>query len=107
MIQLIQRYIRPGSTIYSDGLPAYNELGALEFNHSGLGALGFNNFVDPITGVHTNGVEAYWSRAKRKLNGNLQQSRPHETILFGQVHVAREIWPQLLGDVEEHMTSYS
>ena len=25
------------------------------------------NFVDPETGLHTQGVEAYWSRAKHKI----------------------------------------
>ena len=53
------------SIIYSDGWAAYNGLGALGLNKGVVTHA--DNFLDPSTGVHADGVEAYWSRAKRKL----------------------------------------
>ena len=65
LLPIIQRYVRPGSMIYSDGWAAYNNLGNLGYGHEQV--IHADNFVDPVTGVHTNGVEAYWSRAKQKI----------------------------------------
>ena len=75
--QLIQRYIRPGSIIYSNGLAAYNGLGALGYSHEVV--IHADVVVDPNTGVHTKGVEAYCSRAKSKLkacNGSVSEMVP-------------------------------
>nr|CAI5855284.1 unnamed protein product [Callosobruchus analis] len=61
----IQRYVRPGSEIWTDCWSGYTGLSALgnvhrTVNHS-------NNFVDPLSGVCTNQVEGYWSRLKQFL----------------------------------------
>ena len=65
LLPLIQRYVRPGTMIYSDGWKAYNNLPNIGYGHKRV--IHADNFVDPVTGVHTNGLEAYWSRAKQKL----------------------------------------
>ena len=58
----IGQWIREGSTIFSDQWGAYNGLqqkGYFHFtvNHS-------ENFVDPITHVHTQRIESMWNLAK-------------------------------------------
>lgn len=81
LLPIIQQIILPGSIIHSDEWRAYNGITRLphpqpyrhhRVNHSA-------NFRDPVTGVHTNHVEAMWSRAKRKfkiMNGTNEQLIP-------------------------------
>ena len=65
---IIQQFCKPGTTIHSDEWSAYRaitstipSITAQSFvNHS-------LNFVDPVTGVHTQNVESYWNRVKTKL----------------------------------------
>lgn len=68
LLPIIQRVVKPGSIIHSDQWAAYNSIlelphpqpyRHLTVNHS-------RNFVDPQTGVHTNNVEALWSRCKKR-----------------------------------------
>ena len=65
LLPIIQRHVRPGSMIYSDGWAAYNKLDHLGYGHHVV--IHDDKFVDPVTGVHINGDEAYWSRAKQKI----------------------------------------
>jgi len=63
LIPIIQRNVRDGATIYTDCFRSYlslNEIGYVHgtVNHS-------RNFVDPITGIHTNTVENLWKLVKR------------------------------------------
>ena len=66
LLPLIAQYIRPGSIVYSDEWSSYNQLSATKrlahqtVNHS-------LHFVDPISGAHTQGVEAMWNSCKRML----------------------------------------
>src|SRR5690348_804842 len=60
LLPIVQRVVRPGSTVHTDGWRAYNGLPALGFGHGVVNHSLF--FVDPVTGVHTQNVEAYWSR---------------------------------------------
>ena len=66
LLPIIQAHTRPGTIIYSDQWRAYNSVAQLpnvsthsRVNHS-------LNFVDPVTGVHTQNVESYWNRVKRR-----------------------------------------
>ena len=77
---IIQEFVHPGSTVYSNGLNAYNNIANLGYVH-GL-VIHAVNFVDPVTGVHTQGVEAYWSRAKQKKKSGVRQQITSCAILL-------------------------
>ena len=57
-----------------DGWAAYLGLTALGFQHEIV--VHENHFVDPETLVHTNAVEAYWQRCKRRLK-RINGTKPH------------------------------
>ena len=67
LLPIIQAHTLPGTIIHSDDFATYrNAVGQLPnvvqhrvVNHS-------LNFVDPVTGIHTQHVESYWNRVKTK-----------------------------------------
>ena len=67
LLQIINRYVRPGSIIYTDCWRGYrtNDLAALGFHHNTVNHT--FNFVDPVTGVHTNTIEGTWSAMKSSI----------------------------------------
>jgi transposase-like protein len=65
LIPLIQEWCIPGTTIHSDGWAAYDSLSEFDFKHEVV--IHEKHFKDPVTGVHTNAVENYWHRCKRRL----------------------------------------
>jgi hypothetical protein len=65
LVPLIQKHVASGSRIHSDQWGAYTHLTSygwvhLTVNHS-------QNFVDPDSGAHTQGIESFWNQIKRKL----------------------------------------
>lgn len=54
---LIQKYIAPGSIIYSDCWKAYHQLNIM-YQHETVNHK--KHFVDPNTGVHTQNIERVW-----------------------------------------------
>jgi len=52
---MIQKHIVPGIIIYTDAWKGYTNLSALNYKHSILNHS--NNFVNPVTGVHTQNIE--------------------------------------------------
>lgn len=61
---VIQDLIVPGTTIVSDMWRAYEGIDRMGYQHMTVNHS--QNFVDPVTGAHTNSVEGLWSRAKAK-----------------------------------------
>jgi transposase-like protein len=64
LLPIIQQFIRPGTTVVSDLWAAYNTIGNIGYRH--LTVNHQVNFVNPVTGAHTNTVENMWMRAKRR-----------------------------------------
>ena len=64
LLPIVQQWVLPGITVYSDMWQAYNQLGAIGYGHGTVNHT--LHFVDPATGVTTNHVEAMWQRAKNK-----------------------------------------
>lgn len=73
LLPIIQDWCLPGSIIISDGWSAYNNIRDLGYEHRVV--IHENHFVDPYTGTHTNNVEAYWQRCKRRFKRMYGTSR--------------------------------
>jgi transposase-like protein len=111
LIPLITTHIRPGSIIISDMWRAYNFIPAdyehLTVNHS-------LHFVDPLTGTHTNTIEATWNAMKkdipvrnRRPEGMEEElwtfmwRRVHKDDLWGGIINAFKNVDYLVAEVEE------
>ena len=68
LVEIVKRWVRPGSIIMSDGWSSYKCLKDNRFNH--LVVNHTNEYKDPFTGAHTNTIEGLWMHAKRGINGN-------------------------------------
>ena len=65
LMPIIQTYIRPGTTVISDEWRAYFDVGISGYTHQTVNHS--ENFVDPVTGAHTQSVEGHWSCTKRMM----------------------------------------
>lgn len=91
IIPIIQQYVLPGSTVHTDDWRAYRCLDRLGYAHEVV--IHKRHFVDPTTGVHTNNIEAMWSRLKeflRPYHGSSQKQTTMEP--YGWIHVPHAIW---------------
>ncbi|KAI6651227.1 hypothetical protein LOD99_5374 [Oopsacas minuta] len=62
---IIQQYILPGTTIHSNEWASYAILQHTTYVHHTINHS--QNFVDPHTGVHTQGIESSWGSVKKRL----------------------------------------
>lgn len=89
MLPIIERKIRAGSIIHSDGWAAYVGVENIdvfpEFTHDTVNHSLF--FVDPVSGVHTNNVECFWKNMKLKFK---RMCGVHSTKL--QSHLDEFLW---------------
>ena len=67
LLPILQAHVATGTTVYSDHWAAYNSVQSLG-NVASHGTVNHSlNFVDPVTGIHTQHIESYWNRVKTKL----------------------------------------
>ena len=100
LFPLIREWCHEGSIIVSDAWPAYCHIREGVIHSHIQEQLGFehrivvheHNFVDPDSGAHTNNVEAYWQRCKRRFKRMYGTSR----ILLPS-HVDEFLWQERLG----------
>jgi hypothetical protein len=67
LMQKIEQYILPGTTIHSDEWRAYARIHRSPNNYIHRTVRHKRSFVDPFTGVHTQNIENYWSHAKKPI----------------------------------------
>jgi transposase-like protein len=68
----ILRHIEGGSTVYTDGYQAYDNLAVRDYVHATV-----NHVEEYVRGqVHTQGIENFWSLLKRTLNGTYVAVEP-------------------------------
>ena len=74
---LVQQFVEPGTLIISDKFSPYFNLNSIGYIH--LMVNHSENFVDPLTGAHSNTTEGVWSQIKRRLkamNGTHRNTLP-------------------------------
>ena len=87
LLPIIQSMILPGSIIHSDGWSAYNGIDQLPEGYTHFVVNHTTNFVDPLTGSHTQTIERMWrevKRIKRRYEGISRQDVTH--------HLAEYLW---------------
>jgi hypothetical protein len=87
LISKIERCILPQTTIHSDDWAGYNLIANHPNNYTHGIVVHKNNFVDPITGVHTQGIEGFWGNAKgaiKAMHGVNQNQLP--------IHMDEIVW---------------
>ena len=76
--------------VYTDEWAAYRQMQrVMGFNHQTV-----NNFVDPITGVHTQHAESNWSAAKDKFKKMKGNTNPN----FLQEYLKEFMWRRWHGE---------
>ena len=76
LLSIIQQSVLPGATIMSDMWAAYGSIAAMGLTH--LQVNHTYNFVDPVTGAHTQNIENSWKNAKSR---NKRQHGTHRAMV--------------------------
>lgn len=87
LMPIIQRYVRPASTILSDSWPAYRRLQQEGFIHYQVNHRRF--FVHPRTGAHTQHLERAWRTFKSDVyhyRANVTVKKLKECLTFIEWH---------------------
>ena len=93
LLTIIQRHVQPGSLVYTDEWAAYRQMQrVLGFNHQTINHS--VNFVDPITGVHTQHAENNWFVAKDKFKKMKRNTNPN----FLQEYLMEFMWRRWYGE---------
>ena len=92
LLPIIDQFILPGTTIYSDEWAAYNNIVNSPNNYTHGTVNHSRNFVDPTTLVHTQNIENLWMVAKMKKKREMGQ---HVSLLDS--HLTEFMWRRRFG----------
>ena len=68
LMPLVQQFVKAGSIIHCDGWAAYHVPTLMEMGMAGVSSVNHSeNFVNPITNVHTNHIECLWGVLKGRI----------------------------------------
>ena len=96
---IISRCVRPGTEVHSDDWASYRNLDRHINNVATHGTVVHRrNFVDPVTGVHTQEIEACWNNLKLG-----QKTRRGITREDMQLYLDEQMWRQWRGGPREHV----
>ena len=82
LMPIIVDSISPGTTIISDQWRAYNNIRNLNNNYVHLTVNHSLNFVDPVTGAHTQKKERNWNGAKAKFRARWGYASTNARFVF-------------------------
>ena len=99
LIPIIERECKVGSVIHSDEWPAYLILNDIGYHHKTVNHQ--KNYVNPISGAHTQGIERSWLDARIDI---LKKKRGVPIHLF-QSHLDYYCWRVLRKD-EDMFTAF-
>ena len=86
LLPIIQANVAPESVVHSNQWRAYTRLPTINTHHTVNQSL---NFVDPVTGVHTQHAESYWNRVKLKLKA-MKGCHAHQVPSYLDEFMCRE-----------------
>ena len=89
LLPIIQAHVLPGTIIHSDMWSAYRCVQSLP-NVASHGSVNHSvEFVNSVTGVHTQNIESYWNRIKTKLK-RMKGVRPDQLPSYLDEYMWRE-----------------
>lgn len=109
LIDLIKTHIKPNSIIISDCWKSYDKLGEIKgyeihfkVNHS-------QNYVDPISGAHTNSIEGTWNGIKQGIKPRNRTKKNIEEYLLEFIwrrQNANNLWDAFLNAMKQCYMEY-
>ena len=102
LVPVIRRHIRPGTRIWSDEWGAYARLNQVGYIHQTVNHS--IQYVDPVTGVHTNNIEACWSACKASFRRRWGVARHHlpaylDEYLWRAKHPRPDTFPDIVDTI--------
>lgn len=97
---IIKKYVKRGTTIYTDLWKGYNNLKNIGYKHMTVNHS--KNFKDPATNVHTNTIEGTWNGLKQSIPPRNRNKK--DILLFLREYQWRkrnreyDLWKQFLKD---------
>ncbi len=101
LLPIIQMYVRPGTTVISDEWRAYSRIPSLGMAHQSVNHS--INFVDPVTGAHTQNIESTWSQVKKMMRKQGVDNTSEE--LF-QTYLPEYLWRRKFKAQDPFLTIY-
>ena len=96
MLPILQEYVLPGTQVMSDLWRSYGGIAALPEGYGHLTVNHSVNFVDPVSGEHTQNVENMWMRYKRKVKSSMGLNTPTSDRYNN--YLQEFIWRQAFGE---------